>query len=544
MVAREKLQLAVFDAETDPFKHGRVVRPFCCQFYTDGLTEVFWGDDCIEKFAAWLENQPRRYMIFAHNGGKFDFHFLHEYIDNPIQVIKSRIVSASMFHHVLRDSYAILPVPLRDYAKDDFDYAKMERPRRERHKREILEYLHSDCLNLYSLVAKFVEQFGVRLTIGGTAMREIKRRYEFERMTPDGDQTFRRFYFGGRVQCFRSGILEGPWTAYDINSQYPHVMKTRLHPVNGNFEETMRRPRSFKRPYFLRFIGRNKNAIPARGDDGSLVFDKPQGEFHACSHELEIALDHGLVEIDKVLECWVANETISFGDYVDEFFEMKLRAEKAGDKAGRLFAKLLLNSAYGKFGQSPEHFRDYHICRDPEEWDGLQEQGFWLEAEYPQFTLWGKKPDDTDGGLYDVSIAASITSAARAVLLDGLQRAVEPIYCDTDSIICKSLKGEVSATKLGAFKNEGSAKTAAIAGKKMYALYEKERGKPTKLASKGGDLKLRDIVAMCRGATITHKRDAPSFSTARPVNSDPAKLFITRRFTMTAGNVDRRRKPA
>lgn len=525
-----KYQLAVFDAETDPFKHGRPVAPFCCQFYSDGISEQFWGDDCIDRFAAWLEKRSERFMIYAHNGGKFDFHFLHRYLGNPINVIKTRIVSAKMFEHTLRDSFAILPVPLRDYEKDDFDYSKMERDRRQKHKREILDYLHSDCVNLFNLVCKFVEQFGVRLTIGGTAMREMKRRYEFARLDAVADASLRRFYYGGRVQCFRHGVLEGPWKAFDINSQYPKAMRDARHPINGAFDHGDKRPRGFKKPYFIRFTGRNDGALPVRTKTG-LDFTRESGEFLACSHELEIALDHGLVKIDKVHEVLVARETISFGDYVDDFFRMKLEAERVGDKAGRLFAKLLLNSAYGKFGQNPEHFRDYLICHDEDEHDDLYDAGYTLEAEYPAFTLWGKPADDPDGGLYDVSVAASITSAARALMLEGLQQAVDPIYCDTDSIICRDFRGQVDPKALGAWKHEATAHWAAIARKKLYALYDDPKGRPFKLASKGGDLSLAEIIEVCRGGTVRYDRDAPSYSLTRPFGSDPARLFVSRTFT-------------
>jgi hypothetical protein len=529
-----KYRIAVIDAETDPFLHGRVIAPFCCEFLSEDHCEQFWGPDCMHRLADFLETLPERYVIFAHNGGKFDFHFMSEYLDNPIHVIKARIVSATIHHHTLRDSFAILPVPLRAYEKDTFDYDKMERGRREKHKREILEYLHSDCVSLFSLVTKFIEQFGLRLTIGGTAMREVKRRYKFQRFDANLDAIFRPYYYGGRVQCFRTGIMKGPWKSFDINSQYPYVMSAYRHPMNGTFDQTDKRPRSFKKPYFLHFEGEQWNAIPARADDGSLTFEQKRGEFFACSHELEVALDHGLVKIDKVRAAWIATETISFGDYVSEFFAMKIAAEKAGDKAGRLFAKLLLNSAYGKFGQNSANFRDYHISRDDDEHDALRANGYELEAIYPDFTLWGCASNDPESGLYDVSIAASITSAARAVLLEGLQNAREPIYCDTDSIICKSYKGATDSQALGAFKDEGGAAYAAIAGKKLYALYDRPSDtEAVKYASKGGDLSLAQILQMCRGETVTYKRDAPSFSTLRPVNSDPSKLFITRTFKMT-----------
>jgi hypothetical protein len=544
MARKQKRKIAVIDTETDPFKYGRVPKPFCCEFYCEDTWEQFWGDDCIEQLFRYLEKLPEPYIIYAHNGGKFDFHFMHDGIENPVRIIKSRIVKADLYHHELRDSYAILPVPLRDYEKEIFDYSMMERPRRNKNKTVILKYLHSDCVSLFNLVRDFVDRFGLKLTIGSTAMAQIRKRHEFKRMGAAEDAVMRRFYYGGRVQCFKSGILPGPWKCVDLNSSYPNSMKNYRHPVNGSFLQTDKMPTDFVRPYFVRFIGKNDNALPSVADDGSLQFDKTEGEFFACSHEIQVAQKYGLIQIEKVLECFVAMETISFGQYVDDFFALKLEAEAAGDKALRLFAKLLLNSGYGKFGQNPDNFRDYMIVRDPGIEDQLEEEGYALDTEFPEFELWSRVSDTGDRAFYDVSIAASITSASRAVLLEGLHAAIDPIYCDTDSIICRDFGGDIHPSRLGAWDLEKESQFVAIAGKKLYAMYDDPKGKAKKLASKGGTLELADLLKICKGGVFVHKNYAPSFSTSRKICKtgcefpNACKCFITRKFKMTVDDQD------
>ena len=79
----------------------------------------------------------------------------------------------------------------------------------------------------------------------------------------------------------------------------------------------------------------------------------------------------------------------------------------------------------------------------------------------------------------DVAIAASITSAARAVLMRALHHAVRPIYCDTDSIICESMgEGADIGSELGQWKleHEGIYKIA-VAAKKVYAFWYEEGSK-------------------------------------------------------------------
>lgn len=522
------MKISVIDFETDPFLYQRTPRPFACEFLSDEFCEVFWGDDCHEQLAKFLETLSEPFFIYAHNGGKFDFHFLHRWLENPIKVINSRIVSAKMGIHTFRDSYAILPVPLRAYEKDEIDYTKMERDRREIYKEEILRYLHTDCVSLLDLVSAFVERFGDKLTIGSTAMGEIKKRHPFIRATEPYDSVFRKFYYGGRVQCFKQGILKGPWKCVDVNSSYPKSMRDYWHPVNARFETQSHMPDNFDVPFFMHFEGTNKGALPVKCEDGSLSFEQPEGEFLACSHEIKVALEHRLIDIKKVHEVHVPCETMRFDDYVDTFYAQKRDCKLAGDRIGELFAKLLLNSGYGKFGQNPDHFKDWIISRDPGEEITLEENGYELLAEFPDFDLWARPSDVGERALFDVAVAASITSASRSILLEGLRNCRVPAYCDTDSIICRDFSGDIDDSRLGAWKLEKTSEYLAVAGKKLYAMYDHETAEPLKLASKGGMLKLADILAICRGKKVTYQQAAPTFS----VRTEKVR-FMERIFEMT-----------
>lgn len=532
----KKRIIAVLDFETDPFKYGRIVEPFCCEFLaTDGTEAVFWGDDCAEQLVNYLEQLPNKYLIYAHNGGKFDFHFLHKYLDNPALIIKTRIVEAKLFQHTLRDSFAILPVSLGSYKpsqgprKQSFNYELMERHCREQNKALILDYLHYDCLTLLELVHRFIDMFGPQMTIGGTAMRELQKVHQFQKQGQKHDEIFRPFYYGGRVQCFDAGILAGPWKLFDVNSMYPSVMRNSKHPVNGRFAFSSRIPSDFERPYFVEFEGSQTNALPALNEEGKLTFTKSSGVFRACSHELEVAMEHGLVQIDKVIKCYVSDDYITFEEFVDKFFNLRLGAKEIDDAALDLFYKLILNSAYGRLGINPRNFSDWFIHRDFGEDHDLYSKGYRMAADHDHLELWEKAAELDDSQFCDVAIAASITSASRAKLLAGLQASIDPIYCDTDSIICRDFTGDMDDKRLGAWKLEKTAKVAAVAGKKMFCLYDDiEDAKPIKLSSKGGSLSMHEIIAMCSGATVFQERDAPTFSLKK------RPLFISREFKMTA----------
>lgn len=517
--------VAVIDCETDPFMNNRIPKPFCVEFHSDKITRQFWGHDCILQLVNFLETLQEEYFIYAHNGGKFDFLFMAEYLDNPIKIINSRIVSAALFQHTMRDSYAIIPVPLRDYEKETFDYSKMESDVREKFKTEILDYLHSDCMYLLQIVSAFVERFGPKLTVGSTAIKELRKRHEFERLPQEKDAIMRPFYYGGRVECFRGGIIPGPWKVYDVNSMYPKAMRDFNHPANGTFIQSDELPADGS-TYFIHFRGKNNGALPIKTKLG-LDFNIPEGDFFACSHEMEIALKYGLVEIDEIYCVYEAVETISFDTFVNDFYAEKVNSKLAGDKRNEMFAKFMLNSAYGKFGQNPENFEDFIIEREFGKDFELREQGYTIKSEYPTFEIWAKPSLIQEHSFYDVSIAASITSAARSILLEAIQKAVEPIYCDTDSLICRELNCEISSSVLGAWKFEGQFDYAAIGGKKLYAMYNKGDKSTKKLASKGGTLTLQDIKAICKGETVLHRNIAPTMA----INSSPK--FISRNFKAT-----------
>jgi len=118
---------------------------------------------------------------------------------------------------------------------------------------------------------------------------------------------------------------------------------------------------------------------------------------------------------------------------------------------------------------------------------------------------------------FDVATAASITSAARAVLLDALCKATNVFYCDTDSIICERLDDvELHATKLGAWDCEAELDKIAIGGKKLYAGWL--NGKCVKKANKGCKISADDILKISNGGTVEWKSEAPTFSLEKGIS--------------------------
>ena len=542
-VKKEQIRIAVCDAETDPFEYGTEIAPFSWGFY-DGENYVdFWGVDCSERFAEFLRGLKGKYLIYAHNGGKFDMFFMLEHLENPIFMINGRIVEAGLCGQTFRDSYSIFPMPLAAYQKDDVNYEWFKRGKRERYKAKILDYLKKDCIYLHELVSAFAKRFTPRgrklppLTIGSTALREL-RKFHPQKLDTSAthDDFFRQFYYGGRVQCFETGIQTGDFKIYDVNSMYPAVMKNNSHPYGHKY--VVPNKIQFTKEgeikgfegcvFFVIFDGETLGHIPYRNDDGGIDFLPSKGRFFLVSHEFKAAYSRGLLHISGVIDVRVCCAQQDFSKFVDEYGAQKVDAKRAQKSAKteeelmefkrtEIMVKLILNSSYGKFSQNPRKFRDYHI--EKLGIDSSPEGVEWrCSGGGDEYRIWEKPIDELK--FNDVAIAASITSAARACLLDGILRAKRVVYCDTDSLICEDPRDlPQDDAVLGSWKYEGAGDEIAIAGKKMYCLAGASGKEPlksgkrvVKKASKGVRLTGDEIFQIAAGGQVTHFIDAPAYN--------------------------------
>lgn len=556
-------KLAVIDAETDPFLIGRTPKAFAWGFYDGEIYKQFWGEDATQQLVDYLVSRRDPLTIYAHNGGKFDFFYLMPFgiIQNPALIINGRIVKAQCLDiHEVRDSYAILPVPLKKISdsavgsKKEIEYEKMEADVRESHKEEILDYLKQDCVVLWNAVHKFNERYTNKLTVGAMAISELEKFHPVSRQNQSHDMRFRPYYYGGRVQCFEKGeIIPRPGKKhkiFDVNSMYPGVMKNFYHPTGGSyvwlktddiagrFDYRTGALKGFgNAPYFIRFLGHSNGALPRRNfENGKLEFNNESGEFFACSHEVRAGCELGLIKIDKIIDIQLPMNYIQFGDFVDYYIAEKISSQKRGDEFATLLAKLTLNSAYGKFGSNANEFKEWYIYDSQGTWEEHEAFEEW-RAQHPvikggkdgkavsmgaelvhmegRFEIW-QAPAPSDRGFFDVAVAASITSAARSVLLRAIHGSTRPLYCDTDSLICEEIGGViVDEHALGAWKFEGSTDKIYIAGKKMYSCMLDQVGKDgkpkNKLASKGAKLTHDDMIRLCNGETVRWESFAPNF---------------------------------
>lgn len=530
--------IATGDCETDPFETDVIPKPFVWGFYSEAEGYChFWGlgntreaqeQSCKEQFVSFLMSLDKPHKIYMHNGGKFDFMFLIPYCDGRMKIVNGRILEMHIGPHCLRDSFAVMPFSLSTYKKDDIDYQKLAFGVRQKNRSEIVHYLRGDCTYLFEMVSAYRKEFGDVLTVGSAAMHALRADHPFDEFTQEQDTFFRRFYYGGRNQCFDAGIIKGDWKVYDKNSMYPDCMRRMSHPVSNSVSESSVLTNETD---FVIVDGRNYGGLPSKLQSGFLDFTVESGTFYVSGHELRAALDTGTFEIARIQNAYTFSKRTTFETFVDRWYSARLAMKDAGEKLLALFFKYILNSAYGKFCLNPDNFKDWMIT---EQGEYLDDSEWNLEIENGEYMLWAKPSPQTR--YFNCATGASITGAARSELLRGLASADRPVYCDTDSIICEALRGDIDSKKLGAWKLEATGDEIAIAGKKLYALFDKnevvmdENNKP-KQASKGSRLTAQDIRNVAEGRVVRYVNPVPAFKL------DGNHIFINRNIRRTAFNV-------
>jgi hypothetical protein len=375
---------------------------------------------------------------------------------------------------------------------------------------------------------------------------------------------YRRFYYGGRVEFFELGHLRGRFKLIDINSAYPAAMM-KEHAFGLEFEISDALPKTGREQCFIRFTGECLGGLPWRDEQTkTLSFGPRSGEFFVTGWEYVAATKAGALRNVRIEEVHRPLECRNFDKFVSHFYKQKRTAEKGS--SDELFAKLLLNSSYGRFALNPRDFRDVQMCDRGDEPDEnkanrkkiaelvkkkhpkLRGEAFRLKCaaywrgfdsrwelandfEDAGISIWERPSERKSDAFYNVATAASITGCVRAFMFESLRRVRRAVYCDTDSIICEDTGDLKLGTELGEWKLECESVRDGlwIAGKKIYALKIKGGKKPWKIAAKGVRLSPLEIQRIARGEKVVSTLMAPTFSifTTRSVKGSAAD-FVTR----------------
>lgn len=567
--ARDR-DIAVMDFETEPFDNSKPddpIKPFLFVLYrSDADPVVIWDEDEDRLYAGVIDaiqSLPRKFTVYAHNGGKFDFKFFIHKIRGRIQLKDSAIMTARIGDHELRDSMHIIPTALAAYRKDAFDYTWMHKKRRHNYRNEIVEYCIADCKYTLEMVLGFIERFGRKLSIGQAAITQLREKFpDLGRLSDKTDASIREFFFGGRVDCLAgAGRFRGHYKMYDVNSMYPYVMAYFDHPATADIEYDNKITAN---TIFIRL--RCKNLVGSDAMYGAFLQrvkvrdnvsweyleDETEnsssvdvGTFETTIWEYNVAVKYNLISNVHIIETIGFPKRTNFADFILPLYEERethkqtladctaiddVSSEKYfSAKKDSLFVKLIMNNAYGKFAQDPRKFQDRIITDDDVFPDGGDD---WeIDMRSPgEYIVWSR-PSRTPMRFNNVATGASITGAARAVLLEAICLAVDPIYCDTDSLICRELRGvRIDTTALGAWSLEAEYDEVIICGKKLYACRNtKKPQQKEKRVHKGAPrLTFENYEEMLRGQVINTIAFAPT------LKFGGAQQYIHRRIRATA----------
>jgi len=268
-------------------------------------------------------------------------------------------------------------------------------------------------------------------------------------------------------------------------------------------------------------------ALAIRDEEGRITFPKDgRRTYKTTGWEYLTAKKLNLLSDIKIHLIYSPKHTADFTQFVNHFYLLKKNAKNELEK---VFAKLILNSVYGKFAQDPRKFENTLLLEEGKFANGWKLSGSLETGDANSVDIWKKKKYTTEQlkeiTFNNVATACSITGCVRAELMIARFTCKNFQYCDTDSIICERNSALTVGNLLGEWKIEAEVKQMFIGGKKLYALESKE-GK-WKTASKGVRLTAEQIIEVCAGKEIQYTFDKLAHSIVH------GKRKITRNIKMT-----------
>lgn len=472
--------------------------------------EAFYFEN-VKDFWDWLKSKCKNkttLYVFAHNFD-YDFQVLNGFkyltehlgakitkfiVDSNVFIVRARLEGFDG----LKSSYCNLEfISTTNYSNYSLKkigkilgLEKFEIDFKSASKEELKRYCYRDTeivLRFVEYLLKFIEEHDLgnfQPTIASQAFNAFRHRFMKHKILihahPKATELERLSYRGGRTEAF----FIGKWTRgtvykLDVNSMYPFVMKAFEYPVKlvrvlpyTSVDQLKR----IMKQYLVIAKVKVYISVPAIGvKREKLIF--PIGVFWAVltSPELELVMKNG--QILEVKDVAIYEKAKIFEDYVDYFYNLRLKFKEEGNEVMQYFAKIMLNSLYGKFGQRNESFKTIGFTEDP---DFRAERVYDAdEGRWRYIRQVGHKIEEKDGYVEGsnsfVAIASFVTAYARCYLWELIEKAGEGnvLYCDTDSLFVteaglNNLKPYLDNKELGKLKVEGVTDKLIIWGAKNY----------------------------------------------------------------------------
>lgn len=446
--------------------------------------------------------------LYAHAGGSFDMRYVLEYlVDNPVKGLSIKCAfkgSSAVIVELKRgknrwfllDSYFLIRESLRNIAmwmggtqKGGSSghcnrcggpclcifYAPYE---------ELREYNRDDVVILWDAIQHFQEvvmSLGgqLEMTVASTAMGLFRRAYLSKTISTSQavNEIARQAYIASRVEVLANHVRDADY--YDINSSFPYEM---THPVPGNLLS-----RGIKLPWRKDSLYLAEATIivpdcdipplPYRSKSGRIFFPKGRWRSWFSNIDLEFLEERGgrIENVGEVLEFEPFHDLAA---YAEDIYAKRVASTSPAEKK---VLKILLNSLYGKFAESPEKqqmivnpplsfFND--TTEDADDGSGLPVRSLAMPG------IWEYTEIKHQNHVH-VPISVHITARARRAISRHMMTASEApggavYYCDTDGIAVPQNTWFDTSNDLGGLKREDHIHEGTFAAPKLYAHRDSE----------------------------------------------------------------------
>lgn len=491
-VREENILFCTFDTETD----GLGGKLLCTTWSNMGGTDIKIGAESIEY---WLDHVffhlPFPCIHYAHFA-QYDWRYiipillkrqsLGEYTDVKFNLrtdkdIYQIEVKIGKKKYIMRDSYALYPDTLRNFAKDFApDFQKLdidfEKTRFDPSNDDHLEYAKRDAESLRHALMNYSvsvnKLFGVSIghTAAGTAVKAWQKTLDDEIIISysrdcDRERFIRNAYFGG-VVFLTSNKPHFNAKTIDINSSYPYTMETYPMPIGAPICVSDYVPNRLG--IYLIDIETPDDLIvpiiPSRNPRGNMEWRK--GRFKTCvtNFEMEFAVKHRH-KIHGIEYGYIWENTFNpFQEFIQKC--KYIRKEHKGTSYEGV-AKRNQNSLYGKFGAKRITNRIIFGQENLSEDDDAKLFSHEMDDVYIVSEYSEDMPCIPEWSVFITAIARlRLLSAAYAIGIEHI------LYGDTDSLTVKE-SGDISKADIGdeygQFKLEKTWKCFRAIAPKTYA---------------------------------------------------------------------------
>jgi hypothetical protein len=343
------------------------------------------------------------------------------------------------------DSLKILPFSVEEVAegfnlpisKLQIDYNAKRKIEHILTNEEVL-YLKNDVQIMSMALDVLFKQGLTKMTQGSNALHDYINtisKETFERYFPilslDVDSIIRKSYKGGYT--YANPIYKnkdvGMGMVLDVNSLYPYVLENCLLPYgepirfNEKYEYDEKYP-LYIQEFTCQFELKDKYipTIQLKSDlrfiPTEYVTSSNYEEVTMCLTNIDFELfkkHYNIYNIVYHKGYKFQGTKVLFKPYIKKWIEVKINADKTGNKSMRTLAKLMLNALYGKFGLNPK------VCsKIPYLDNGV--------VKYRKGVEEFRKP------LY-IPVATFVTAYARSITITTAQKLGDKfLYSDTDSV--------------------------------------------------------------------------------------------------------------